>query len=391
MARFLKVIVNIILIGAIVVAAALLVPTVMGGYGISTVIVDDTDKDTNLPLGSVAYAKDTNATELQVGDIILNNDTDGENVYEIKEADIASGSYVLADRYDATAADKTATLRNSIQKVVIVVPFIGYIVMAMHSMEGIIIIGLAVLFLIILFILAELWKKNDDEEEELEDEDMDEEEAAQYKSKRQLKKEAKLKAKQEKKYDKVYRKAEKKAKKNGGFVEDYLDEDAPLVSRKQEDVHEAQDKQPVQMTSSPEAIMESVAGEIAMQVGAVTEDNSDVVEELGGLDNNGLPAINVADIQKMMEDAADKEAADVLKTEANTALDSSAKSTADTLNIEGTANNGKTPFKRNKIAMPKLSADEIISKTGVDKEGETPEVLEDKELGVTLVDFTDLL
>lgn len=48
---------------------------------------------------------------------------------------------------------------------------IGYVSMALRSTEGLIIVGLAVVFVIILFILAEVWKKDDDEEEDEENED----------------------------------------------------------------------------------------------------------------------------------------------------------------------------------------------------------------------------
>ena len=48
----------------------------------------------------------------------------------------------------------------------ITIPFIGYASMALRSTEGLIIVGLAVVFVIILFILAEIWKKDEDDDEE---------------------------------------------------------------------------------------------------------------------------------------------------------------------------------------------------------------------------------
>ena len=53
MSKVLKTIVNVILFCAIVVAAGLLIPPFAG---ITTVMVDDVDMQTNLPQGSVAYA-----------------------------------------------------------------------------------------------------------------------------------------------------------------------------------------------------------------------------------------------------------------------------------------------------------------------------------------------
>ena len=54
MSKFLKVIVNLVIIAAIVVAAALLIPPFAGVY---TVMNDNTETDTNLPVGSVAYER----------------------------------------------------------------------------------------------------------------------------------------------------------------------------------------------------------------------------------------------------------------------------------------------------------------------------------------------
>ena len=68
-------------------------------------------------------------------------------------------------------------LGSTVQKVMLVVPVIGYVSMALRSTEGLIIVGLAVVFVIILFILAEVWKKDDDEEEDEENEDAQEDES----------------------------------------------------------------------------------------------------------------------------------------------------------------------------------------------------------------------
>ena len=51
MSKFLKIIVNLVIVVAIVIAAALLIPPFAGVY---TVMNDNTETDTNLPIGSVA-------------------------------------------------------------------------------------------------------------------------------------------------------------------------------------------------------------------------------------------------------------------------------------------------------------------------------------------------
>ncbi len=68
MSKFLKFIVNLFLAVAILTAAAILIPPVLG---VNTTIVDSAGMDTNLPLGSVTYSVDIPVTRLQKGDEIL--------------------------------------------------------------------------------------------------------------------------------------------------------------------------------------------------------------------------------------------------------------------------------------------------------------------------------
>lgn len=163
MSKFLKFIVNLFLIGAILIGAAILVPPLAG---ISTTVIDSSSMATNLPVGSVTYAKDVDVTEIKPGDKVI-DDSDGKiYLYVIEEGNAATGKFTGTDTKSASGEQKEIVLRNDVLKVIITVPFIGYIMMAMHSVEGLIIIGLVVLFIIILFILSELWKKTDEEEED---------------------------------------------------------------------------------------------------------------------------------------------------------------------------------------------------------------------------------
>ena len=168
MSKFLKFIVNLFLIGAILIGAAILVPPLAG---ISTTVIDSSSMTTNLPVGSVTYAKDVDVTEIEAGDKVL-DDSDGKiYLYVIEEGSAGTGRFLGTDANSASGEQKELVLRNDVSKVIITVPFIGYIMMAMHSVEGLIIIGLVVLFIIILFILSELWKKPDEDEEEEDEEE----------------------------------------------------------------------------------------------------------------------------------------------------------------------------------------------------------------------------
>ena len=80
--------------------------------------------------------------------------------------------------------------------------YIAYAAIALQSKEGLIVVGLGVIFLIILFILAELWRKDDEEEEEDSEEDSEEvqpEEKLSRKERKRRKKEEKRSRKQAKK------------------------------------------------------------------------------------------------------------------------------------------------------------------------------------------------
>lgn len=174
MSKFLKVIVNLFLILAILTAAAILVPPLVG---ITTTIVDTESMETNLPMGSITYSRDINVTKLVSGDEVLKEFNSKTYAYVIEEGDASTGKFKVLNATDKSATAEEITLRNNVSKVIFTVPYIGYVVVAMHSMEGIIIIGLVVLFMIILFILSELWKKRpEDEEEEEEEEEESEEE-----------------------------------------------------------------------------------------------------------------------------------------------------------------------------------------------------------------------
>lgn len=66
----------------------------------------------------------------------------------------------MIDSSDKDAEPVAVEVKDYIPKVVITVGYAGYLLLATESIEGLIILGLAVLFLVILYIVAELLKKN---------------------------------------------------------------------------------------------------------------------------------------------------------------------------------------------------------------------------------------
>ena len=157
MSKFLKVIVNLVIIAAIVVAAALLIPPFAGVY---TVMNDNTETDTNLPVGSVAYGTSASASELEVGDRIIYSEGSRDYIYEITDIDSDGHSYTVNDVYDNNSDTETVTIRSSVPRVILVLPFIGYAAIALQTTEGLIVAGAIIVVLIILFILSEGLRKD---------------------------------------------------------------------------------------------------------------------------------------------------------------------------------------------------------------------------------------
>ncbi len=244
MSKFLKFIVHLVVICVIIVALGLTLPPF---FGVRTVVVDDPNLKTNLPMGSVTYAYPVKAADIYEDDPILVEEDGNTYRYNIKSINLENGTGVVVDKSVTDGKDITVAVNKEyVPKVVITIGYLGYLQVATKSMEGLIILGLVLLFLIILYIIAELWKKDSsDEDDEAEYEDSyDESEDAygQEKSKRQLKKEAKEQKRRQKEEEqaayeearssKKRKKGEKRKVHTGGFVddidEDDDDEDEPL-------------------------------------------------------------------------------------------------------------------------------------------------------------------
>ena len=160
MSKLLKVIVNTLLLLAILSAGALVIPPFAG----ITTLVSDGMGNTNISRGAVTYAKKTDTSSVATGDKILVDDNSGKYIYTIQSLDTAAGT---ASVKNVISGDTTEiTVRATVSKVIVTIPVIGFLSMAAQSREGIMIIGLAILFLVILFILSEVWKRDEEEDEE---------------------------------------------------------------------------------------------------------------------------------------------------------------------------------------------------------------------------------
>ena len=355
MSKFLKVIVNTILFLAIVVAGGLLIPPFAG---VTTVIVDDTNMETNLARGSVTYALSKDSSQLKTGNKVLVYEGDGQYVYEV--TGVNSETISVEDKLSVDGQTKELSAGSSIKKVLFTVPFIGYVTMALGTTEGIIIVGLAVVFVIILFILAEIWKKDEDEgdedesddvdpDEETDDEEAEEEPVMSRRDRKKARKEAKRKAKEEKKA----LKAAAKAKKNRS------DEDEAEEPESQQDIH---------------ALESGMEGE--SEDSRITEEDKKLFEETGN-----FLAASIADLmdEQQEEAAAAKDYGDVTEEQDKITIRQTAEEEPD---IEAGVYGRK-------MAIPVYTKEELLEKARA--AGEEPDVVEDENSGITFLDYSDIL
>lgn len=379
MSRFLKFIVHLVVFLLIVCILALAVPPFMG---ISTITIDNTDLETNLPLGSVSYGKEISASTILVGDSIIVQNGNQIYLYGVQEIDLDNSTFTVVDKGASRGEPKAKTLSGDVTRVFFTVWGIGFLLMAIQSTEGLIIIGLGVLFLIILFVLAEIWgrdkelpedEQQEDEEENVREEaepavyDQAEEEqalASEPKSRRQLKKEArarqkaevarlKQESKERRKEEKRRIKAAKKIARTGGFIEDMEPVEAVLG---------------LDGNSPAEQAADQAHEELKKEIGAVASlPPSEEIEriptaEIPDLKKNPPETEEAASGQKEKEREEQKEEAQQEQEE---------------------------PEKTVKVAIPLYTAEELLEKAK--SAGEAPKVIEDDDTGVVLLDYSSII
>ena len=398
MSKVLKTIVNVILFCAIVVAAGLLIPPFAG---VTTVMVDDVDMQTNLSQGSVAYAVEKDSSELKQGDKVLVSQDGGQYVYVVDSID--GSSVVLDDQLSTDGGTTQQELGSTVQKVMLVLPVIGYVSMALRNTEGLIIVGLVVVFVIILFILAEVWKKDDDEDEE-EDEDDEEDESEEEQeeepavmSRRERKKARKAEKKKQKQEEKAaVAEAKARAKQER--------QEAKLVKKnKNADVEDTEE--------TPEEIP-AEAADLTQKI-VLPEDLTQEAQDMGSTQEVVLPAEehqpeeesteNEDPNKSLLEETASLFAADIasMMSENQTEETEPEAAEQEEENEEPEEVDQTQPVvleevsgeeqesEEKKLAMPVYTKEELLAKAEAD--GDQPEVIEDEVSGVTLVDYSDVL
>ncbi len=383
MSKVLKTIVNVILFCAIVVAAGLLIPPFAG---ITTVMVDDIDMQTNLSQGSVAYAVEKDRSELKQGDKVLISQEGRQYVYVVDSID--GSSVVLDDQLSTDGGTTQQELGSTVQKVVLVVPVIGYVSMALRSTEGLIIVGLTVVFVIILFILAEVWKKDDDEEEDEENEDAQEDESEEEQeeepavmSRRQKKKARKA--------DKKKQKQEEKAAVAEAKARAKRERQEAKLAKKNKKAHMMDESEQEPEAIPAEPMEETQAAGSTQEIVLPTEETQEKQESTDETEDpdktllQETASLFAADIASMMGENQTKETEEPEETDPLDSTEQTQPVVLETVSEEKQETGDK------KLAMPVYTKEELLQKAEAD--GDEPEVIEDEVSGVTLVDYSDVL
>lgn len=346
MSKLLKVIVNTLLLLAILSAGALVIPPFAG----ITTLVSDGMGNTNISRGAVTYAKKTDTSSVATGDKILVDDNSGKYIYTIQSLDTAAGT---ASVKNVISGDTTEiTVRATVSKVIITIPVIGFLSMAAQSREGIMIIGLAILFLVILFILSEVWKRDEEEDDEEEEEDEDDEKASEELRSR---KKAALE--------------EKKKREEQEMIEQLRAADQKTAEEEKQDEFEIPD---LEEEGTEQVSFHTVDLQNLVR-GEETEEIPEAVEET-----------------EIVEEAAAEETAEEVTEETEETESAEPETVEEIEEFEETIEEPEPePSEPIELAMPVYTAEELLQKAHA--AGDDPKVIEDPATGITILDYSDIL
>ena len=353
MSKLLKVIVNTLLLLAILSAGALVIPPFVG----ITTLVSDGMGNTNISRGAVTYAKKTDTSSVATGDKILVDDNSGKYIYTIQSLDTAAGT---ASVKNVISGDTTEiTVRATVSKVIITIPVIGFLSMAAQSREGIMIIGLAILFLVILFILSEVWKRDEEEDEEEEEEDEDEDDE---------------KASEELRSRKKAALEEKKKREEQEMTEQLRAADQKTAEEEKQDEFEIPDLEEEEETE---------------QVSFHTVDLQNLVR---GEETEEIP--EAVEETEIVEEAAAEETAEEVTEETEETESAEPETVEEIEEFEETIEEPEEepepePSEPIELAMPVYTAEELLQKAHA--AGDDPKVIEDPATGITILDYSDIL
>lgn len=355
MSKFLKFIVHFMIVCTIACVLGLALPPF---FGIRTVIVDSAEDSTNLPMGSVTYAIPVRTEEVTAGAPILVQKDSETYKYNLVSVNRENNTGTVIDTSASAQSTITVSIKNWVPKVVVTIPFIGYLLVATQSVEGLIILGLAIIFLIILYVIAELCKKDPEEDYEYEDHQGD---TRRIKTSKELKAEEKAREKRMKQEDKEFlngekakkKKAKKEEKENrkkirtGGFVDEIYEDE--FDEEPEEEVIEEPENNVQMATSEAHELLKK---EIAA---ATAEEGPELPEDYFDAPGNLTERISI--LQSDLEEEEPEEE--------------------------------EKPAEIKKLAIPRYTASQLANKAR--KEGDAPDIVRDSITNVTLFDYSDII
>lgn len=351
MSKLLKVIVNTLLLLAILSAGALVIPPFVG----ITTLVSDGMGNTNISRGAVTYAKKTDTSSVATGDKILVDDNSGKYIYTIQSLDTAAGTASVKNVISGDATE--ITVRATVSKVIVTIPVIGFLSMAAQSREGIMIIGLAILFLVILFILSEVWKRDEEENEEEEDEEEEDEDDEKASEELRSRKKAALE--------------EKKKREEQEMTEQLRAADQKTAEEEKQDEFEIPD---LEEEGTEQVSFHTVDLQNLVR-GEETEEIPEAVEET-----------------EIVEEAAAEETAEEVTEETEETESAEPETVEEIEEFEETIEEPEEepePSEPIELAMPVYTAEELLQKAHA--AGDDPKVIEDPATGITILDYSDIL
>ena len=358
MSKLLKVIVNTLLLLAILSAGALVIPPFAG----ITTLVSDGMGNTNISRGAVTYAKKTATSSVATGDKILVDDNSGKYIYTIQSLDTAAGT---ASVKNVISGDTTEiTVRATVSKVIITIPVIGFLSMAAQSREGIMIIGLAILFLVILFILSEVWKRDEEEDEEEEEEDEEDDDEDDEKASEELR--SRKKAALE----------EKKKREEQEMTEQLRAADQKTAEEEKQDEFEIPDleeEETEQVSFHTVDLQNLVRGEETEEIPEAVEE-TEIVEEAAAEET-------AEEVTEETEETEETESAEPETVEEIEEFEETIEEPEEEPEPE--------PSEPIELAMPVYTAEELLQKAHA--AGDDPKVIEDPATGITILDYSDIL
>lgn len=356
MSKLLKVIVNTLLLLAILSAGALVIPPFAG----ITTLVSDGMGNTNISRGAVTYAKKTDTSSVATGDKILVDDNSGKYIYTIQSLDTAAGT---ASVKNVISGDTTEiTVRATVSKVIVTIPVIGFLSMAAQSREGIMIIGLAILFLVILFILSEVWKRDEEEDEEEEDEEEEDEDDEKASEELHSRKKAALE--------------EKKKREEQEMTEQLRAADQKTAEEEKQDEFEIPDLEEEgteQVSFHTVDLQNLVRGEETEEIPEAVEE-TEIVEEAAAEET-------AEEVTEETEETEETESAEPETVEEIEEFEETIEEPEEEPEPE--------PSEPIELAMPVYTAEELLQKAHA--AGDDPKVIEDPATGITILDYSDIL